>query len=313
MKNYFIVNPNSGKNSALKTVKNILANTDIDYEILSTEYPHHAMGIAKSVAERGEKCRIFAVGGDGSLFDVINGVVGYDNVEVGVIPCGSGNDYIKYYGDKDNFLTADYISNGVAMDIDLIKFKDKYCVNIASIGMDAYVCQQKEKMKFLSRISGNLAYIVSVFITFIFHMNERFKVKIDDNDFVDKEFLFIVAANGRYYGGTFNPTPDAIVNDGYIDAMTINKVSRFQVLGLINKYQKGEHKNIVELCKISRAKRVEVISEKEIPVNLDGELFDSKTAVFELIENAVKFVLPKKLIDKLPNVDNKQTAIINNN
>lgn len=308
MKNYFIVNPNSGKNIALKTIKSLLENKDLDYEIVTTEYAHHATGLAKAIAQRGEKCRIFACGGDGSLFDVVNGVVGYDNVEVGVIPCGSGNDYIKYYGDKKEFLNSDYISNGKSMPIDLIKFKDKYCINIASVGMDAYVCQQKEKMKFLSRISGNLAYIVALFITFIFHMSEKYKVKIDDNDFIEGEFMFIVAANGRYYGSSFNPTPDAVVNDGFIDAMTINKVSRFGVLGLIGKYQKGKHTSIKDLCSISRAKRVEVISEKEIPVNLDGELFDSKTAVFEMAENAVKFIVPEKLYEKLLKPNKKATV-----
>lgn len=309
MKNYFIVNPSSGNSSAMKTIKALIENEGFDYEIVTTEYAHHATGIARSLAERGAKCRIFAVGGDGSLFDVVNGVVGYDNVEVGVIPCGSGNDYIKYYGDKKEFLSSDYIKEGKALPIDLIKFQDKYCVNIASIGMDAYVCQQKERMKFLSRISGNLAYIAALFITFIFHMGGKFRVKIDNNDFIEKDFLFIVAANGRFYGGSFNPTPDAVVNDGFIDAMLINKVRRHQVFGLIGKYQKGKHINIKSLCSLTHAKRVEVISEKEIPVNLDGELFDSKTAVFEIAEKAVKFLVPSTLFDKIPKVEEKAVIL----
>ncbi len=308
MKTYFIVNPTSGNKSALKTIKSLTENFEFDFEIIETEYPHHATNIVKAIGQKGEKCRVFACGGDGSLFDVVNGAVGFDNVEVGTIPCGSGNDYIKYYGDKKHFLTSDYVENGKAMPIDLIKFNDKYCVNIASIGMDAYVCEQKEKLQFLSKISGSLAYIVALFITFIFHMSEKFKVKIDNGEVIEKEFMFIVAANGRYYGGSFNPTPDAVVNDGYIDAMTINKVSRLDVLNLIGKYQKGLHKNMKELCEIKHAKRVEVISEKTVPVNLDGELFDSKIAVFEMVENAVKFIVPTNLYE---NVCKKEMAIKN--
>ncbi len=296
MKNYFIVNPTSGNKTALKTIKNLIGDNDFDYEIIETEYQHHAINIVKNIAQKGEECRVFACGGDGSLFDVVNGAVGYDNVEVGIIPCGTGNDYIKYYGNKKDFLTNDYLFNGEAIDIDLIRFQDKYCVNIASIGMDAYVCQQKERLKFLSKISGKLAYIVALLITFLFHMSAKFKVKIDDEDFFERELMFIVAANGRYYGGSFNPTPNAIVNDGFIDAMTINKVSRLDVLSLIGKYQKGKHITLEDLCTIKRAKRVEVISEKTIPVNLDGELFDSNTAVFEMVESAVKFVIPSKLV-----------------
>ena len=301
MKTYFIVNPTSGNKTALKTIKSLISEKDFDYEIIETEYSHHAIKIVKAIGEKGEKCRVFACGGDGSLFDVVNGAVGFDNVEVGIIPCGSGNDYIKYYGNKSYFLSKEYILNGKSMPIDLIKFNDKYCVNIASIGMDAYVCQQKEKMKFLSKISGKLAYIVALFITFIFHMSEKFKVKIGDDEFFEKELMFIVAANGRYYGGSFNPTPNAVVNDGYIDAMTINKVSRLQVLGLIGKYQKGKHISLTDLVTLKKVKRVEVISEKVIPVNLDGELFDSDRAVFEMVEYAVKFIVPSELMEKANN------------
>ncbi len=295
MKTYFIVNPTSGNKTALKTIKSLINGKDFDYEIIETEYAHHAISIVKGIGEKGEECRVFACGGDGSLFDVVNGAVGFDNIEVGIIPCGSGNDYIKYFGEKKYFSTYDYIQSGKSMPIDLIKFNDKYCVNIASIGMDAYVCQQKEKMKFLSKISGKLAYIVALFITFIFHMSEKFKVKIGDDEFFEKELMFIVAANGRYYGGSFNPTPNAVVNDGYIDAMTINKVNRFQVLGLIGKYQKGKHIPLTDLVTLKRVKRVEVISEKKVPVNLDGELFDSDSAVFEMVEKAVKFIVPSDL------------------
>ena len=77
--------------------------------------------------------------------------------------------------------------------------------------------------------------------------------------------------------------------------MTINKVNRFQVLGLIGKFQKGKHISLDDLVTLKRVKRVEVISEKKVPVNLDGELFDSDSAVFEMVENAVKFIVPSDL------------------
>ena len=308
MKTYFIINPNSGNSSALKTVNGLVNNKAIDYEIISTEYAHHAKSIAKSIASRGEKCRIFACGGDGTLFDVVTGAVENQNVEIGVIPCGSGHDYIKYFGKKEDFLCDDNIINGIPLEVDLIKFKDKYCVNIASIGMDAYVCQQKNKLQLLSRISGNLSYIVSLFITFIFNMGGRFKVKVDDEEPVENDFLFIVAANGRFYGGSFNPTPNSIINDGFIDLLLLNKVKRYQVITLMRKYQQGKHLSIPNLCKLVHAKRVEVISEKEIPVNLDGELFDSKTAVFEIAEKAVKFIVPSKLYEKIPKAEEKTVA-----
>lgn len=308
MKTYFIVNPNSGNSSVLKTVKSLVQNKDIDYEIITTEYSHHAQEIAKNIAMRNKECRIFACGGDGTIFDVVNGAIGNENVEIGVIPCGSGNDYIKYFGKKEDFLCDDNIINGKPVEVDLIKFQDKYCVNIASIGMDAYVCKQKNKMQFLSRISGNLAYIVSLFITFIFNMGGRFKVKVDDGDYIEKDFLFIVAANGRFYGGSFNPTPNAVINDGFIDLLLLEKVRRYKVITLMRKYQQGKHLDIPNLCKLVHAKRVEVISKKVIPVNFDGELFDSESAVFEIAEKAIKFIVPLKIYEKIHKKEEKTVA-----
>lgn len=308
MKNYFIVNPVSGKNEALKVVKNLLKNADSDfnYEIIVTEFEHHATRIAKTIAERGEGCRIFACGGDGTLFDVVNGVVGYENVEVGVIPCGSGNDYVKTFAKAEDFLSPDNFCEGVSVPVDLIKFEDKYCINIASIGMDAFVVKQKNDMKKLSEFNGELAYIVSVFITFIKNMGGRFKVTVDDKDVYDRDFLFVVAANGRYYGGSFNPTPNACVNDGLIDILLLNSVSRFTVIKLLKKYQKGLHINLTDICKIVRGKRIVIESEKEIPVNVDGEIYNSAKITFEMVEKGVKFIVPKSVLNSNEALNDKR-------
>lgn len=312
MKNYFIVNPISGKNEALKVVENLLksADSDFDYEIIVTEYKHHATNIANAIAKRGENCRIFACGGDGTLFDVVNGVVGYENVEVGVIPCGSGNDYIKTFSKAQDFLSSDNFCDGVSIPVDLIKFEDKYCINIASIGMDACVVKQKNDMKKLSEFNGELAYIVSVFITFIKNLGGHFKVTVDDKDVYDKDFLFVVAANGRYYGGSFNPTPDALINDGLIDILFINSVSRFTIIKLLKKYQKGLHTGLTDICKFVRGKKVVIESEKEIPVNVDGEIYNSSKITFEMVEKGVKFIVPKSVLNSNKTLNDKKVPSI---
>lgn len=305
MKNYFIVNPISGKNEALKVVKNLIetAPEEFDYEIIVTEFKNHAVNIAKSIAERGENCRIFACGGDGTLFDVVNGVVGFDNVEVGVIPCGSGNDYIKSFSKAEDFLFVDNFLYGISKPVDLIKFEDKYCINIASIGMDAFVVQQKNNMKKLSEFNGKLSYIVSVFITFIKNMGGHFKVTIDDDRVYDKDFLFVVAANGKYYGGSFNPTPNAVLDDGYMDVMLINSVSRFTVVRLLTKYQKGLHTGL-KICETVKAKKVLIESDKDIPVNVDGEIYNSSKIKFETAEKGIRFILPKSVFLSQENKEN---------
>ena len=114
MKHYFLQNPNSGKNQKVDVIKECVIpaaeKAGIDYEIYDTTCKGDATRFCHEKAEEakqaGENVRFYAVGGDGTLYEVVNGVVGYDNVEFTVVPKGSGNDYIRLYGTEDQFLNV---------------------------------------------------------------------------------------------------------------------------------------------------------------------------------------------------------------
>lgn len=313
MKYLFLVNPISGSGSAAKLMPVIETECklrQLDYEIVKTSSKDDAKRVIGSMLPITDKLYVYVLGGDGSLYDAVNAAALHKNVSVGIIPCGSGNDFVRSFGDKSLFLDIAAQLDGKSVPIDLIRCNDSYSVNIASLGMDAEVANHQKRMRLLSKINGSLSYIVSVFTAFIFNMNSKFKI-IADGEVLDGTYLFVVSANGRFYGGGFQPTPMANLRDGFIDLMLINAVSRFKVIKLMKCYREGKHLAIKGLCKHRRVKRVEVHTEKVMTMQMDGELFSSDSFVFEMIKGGLNFIVPCSIdIDNMPclaeSLDKKQ-------
>ena len=294
MKYLFLVNPISGSGSAAKliyVIENECKKRGLDYEIVKTTSKDDAKSTIDRLAPICDKLYVYVLGGDGSLFDAVNAAALRKNVSVGIIPCGSGNDFVRSFGDKKLFLDIAAQLDGKSVPIDLVRHNNDYSVNISSLGMDAEVAHHQKRMRLLSKINGSLSYIVSVFTAFIFNMNNRFKI-IADGETLDGTYLFVVISNGRFYGGGFQPTPMSSIRDGYIDLMLINAVSRLKVVQLMNCYREGKHLDIKGLCKHRRVKRIEVHTEKNMTMQMDGELFCGNSFVFEMIAGGLNFIVP---------------------
>ena len=149
MKHYFVENPVSGKNNPIDIIKEKVIpaaeEAGIDYEVYVTKERGDAIRfVREKAAEAGdETVRFYAVGGDGTLYEVVNGAVGFPNAEVSVIPKGSGNDYIRLYGDRESFLDVPQLINGIPLKVDCLKVEDddsgwtEVAINQASMGFDA--------------------------------------------------------------------------------------------------------------------------------------------------------------------------------
>lgn len=295
MNHIFIINPVSGKGNATKIIpeiERVMKKLSYSYEIQITTHPHHATEIAKNAALNNSAVRIYSCGGDGTLNEVVNGVANFKNVEIGAIPLGSGNDFIKSIGQKVDFESIKGQVLGSSMPIDLIKSKDRYCINICSCGFDSEVVGRKNKMRFLSKVSGAFSYFVSTFISLATNMKNHFIVTVDDNEPIEKDFLFVLAANGKYYGSSFKPTPNAEINDGLMDVMLINTLPRYKFVKLLGKYKTGEHIHLTDLCTNYLAHKVNIKSDKEFAVNMDGEVTMAKDITFEIVKNGTNFILP---------------------
>lgn len=297
MKHVFIINPIAGKKDQSSTLINQIENVYAgeEYYIELTKYEGHAIELAKQYAMNGDDVCIYACGGDGTLFEVVNGMYAYPNASFAMIPIGTGNDFIKYFKSeytKEDFQNLLATKNGEVVDCDLLKCNDQVCLNIASVGFDARVVQKVKHYKKWPLVNGTMAYLLSVVHSFFASMKFRYPLRIDGRDVAAKDYIFIVAANGTYYGGGFNPTPDGKINDGLIDMLTIDAVSRIRVLTLIKVYQEGKHLDY-DICHHEQCKELQVLG-KDIVLNMDGETIVVDDPKIRILPSALKLVLPKK-------------------
>ncbi|MBE6762433.1 MAG: diacylglycerol kinase family lipid kinase [Ruminococcaceae bacterium] len=299
MKYVFIINPTAGKGKLqapfVESVKEYFNKSGGEYEIFYTSKQGEAMEYSKKLAQSGEELRIYACGGEGTAYEVLNGIYGYDNVTLGVVPCGSANDYISYYSDKELFLDVPALIDGDELEVDLIKMGDKYALNSCSIGMDAMVASHMSKFKKWPFVSGKMAYVLALIYTFFSKMGVNLKIKIDDGEkIIEQKSLFAVVANAPYYGGGFYPTPKAEPFDGILDYSVISVVKRLKILSLLDDYRAGTHVGL-DICKIGTCQKLEVVADREVPINMDGEITYSNKATFEIVKKGIKLVLPKTI------------------
>ena len=298
MKHLFIVNPVCGKGISIERCTNGIVETmtelGIDnYEIYTTKAPRDGYEYAKKEVEKGEHIRVYACGGDGTLYEVVNACACHENAEVAAFPLGSGNDFIRIFGDKKDLRNvADHV-NGTVMDFDLIKCGDQYAINQCSMGVDAEVCAKQADFKKLPLLSGEAAYTAALLYCFIGRMKSRFTIQIDDEEPFTSDVLFCVAGNSRWYGGGYKAVPNAMPNDGLIDCVMVKSDrSPIKLLPLISVYKNGQHLDL-DITTVRRCKKVRVESKNPAAVNVDGECAYVTEREFKLLESAITFVVPK--------------------
>lgn len=296
MKHIFIINPVAGKGKFMAQLKPEIENYgklhNLDYEIIVPDAAGKAIGIVKDIADLGEEVRFYACGGDGTLYEVINGAYNHPNAEVAVIPLGSGNDFIRLFGTKEQFLNIDAQVNGTAVALDAIKSGDRVAVNQCSMGLDAEVCAKQAYFKKNPLLSGEGAYYASLLYCVTKKTNMTFTIQIDDGEPFTQKTLFCLCANSRWYGGGFMGAPLAMPDDGLLDFVVMkNDMNLFQMLGMVNLYKAGKHLGM-DRVRFVRGKKLTVHSDVPAAVNYDGECEYVNDCTFELMEKAVNFVIP---------------------
>lgn len=294
MRVLFIVNPVAGKGHALKIVPSIKSTmesiTDTQYEIVYSKEPWDAEKIARDYAEKGTDI-VFAVGGDGTVNEVANGLVN-TNTAMAIIPGGTGNDFIRSLGITGSpceIIQRTLKGNRKKIDIGLIN--GRYFVNISSVGFDAEVAIAAQKAKKFF-ISGSAAYVAGLISVIFTSRPKAIKMKADNIE-VSDSILLVAVANGKYYGGGMKAAPDAVIDDGLFDICFISHIAKIKMFFLFPLFMKGKHKIIREV-KFYRASRVTIEAEKPIYINIDGEIIQDTNVTFELIKGGLAIAMPSQ-------------------
>ena len=291
----FIINPAAGSRDRTKVyqqiVEEVCAQKGVDYEIRVSQEPGHCQQLAREAALSGKEYRIYACGGDGTLNEVAAGAAGFDNVSVTVFSGGSGNDFTKLFSNPEAFRDLERLMDSEEVSFDMIRCNGDLALNICSVGLDARIGTDVSSYKRLPLLSGFRAYAASTVVNVIRGIAEHYVVEVDGQR-IDGDQTLICACNGRYYGGGFNPVPEADPTDGLLDILLIKKVSRLQVAKVIGKYKSGRYRELPQFVRHFRTDRVKIICDKLTPINLDGELRMAKEVTMAIAKEKLRFFFP---------------------
>ena len=296
MKHLFIINPAAGSRDRSREYSDAIRMAcnarRLRYEIRVSMGPGDCTKIAREAAATGEEVRIYACGGDGTLNEVVTGVVGYHNAAVTMYSGGSGNDFVRMFDDSKSFSDLDRLLDAQESEFDLIRVNQDYALNICSVGLDARIGTDVSNYKRIPLLQGFRAYVVSTIVNVIRGIGEHYIVEIN-GERIDDEQTMICVCSGRFYGGGFNPVPEADPGDGVLEVLIVKKVSRLQVPGVVGKYKAGKYRELSELIRHFRTDRLTIHCDRPTPINLDGEMRMAKDIHISVAEEKVRFFHPK--------------------
>ena len=320
----FVVNPVAGRvdiKFCEELIKKICTLRNVKYEIKISEKAGDIAQLSGEAAQKGADY-IYAIGGDGTLNEAVNGIVGavssaevVDGATVSMpvlvpVPCGTGNDFVRAIDSGDVYSkyvkrinsakkgsdeykdalcgliesAVDNCSNVKLMDMG---FADgRYFINVASVGFDAEVAYNACKYKKKRFIPNSLAYYVSVFTTLIKYRPKFVEIVYDDVCFVNTEVTLVAVANGRFYGGGVMAAPNADLFDRLFDVLTVDPVKRRQIPSFFPKYAKGKHEKL-PIAHFKRCSKVKISCKDGIALNLDGEITVTNNVVFNMCDRQI--------------------------
>ena len=298
MKHLFIINPAAGSRDRTEmytaAIHAACKPKALDYRIEVSAAPGNCTRLAREAAQTGEEYRIYACGGDGTLNEVAAGAAGFENAAVTVFSGGSGNDFVKLFDDPKAFFDLERLLDAEETRFDMIRCNDDYALNICSVGLDARIGTDVAKYKRIPLLHGFSAYAASTVINLFKGISEHYVVEVE-GETIDAQQTFVCVCNGRYYGGGFNPVPEADPTDGLLDVLLVKKVHLLQVPAIIGKYKNGRYRELSDLVKHYRTDRIVIRCDKLTPVNLDGELRTAQVAEMSVADEKLRFFYPRGL------------------
>ena len=299
MKHIFIINPTAGKYDSRQRIyemaEHLRSAHGLDVQCILTKKQGHATEIARKLCQTGEPLRFYACGGDGTVNEVANGIIGYDNAAMTVIPVGTGNDFLKNFGDDmEKFRDAENLWDGPQFPMDAIDVNGRVALTIACSGIDARVARDVHKYSESPLLDGKGSYIYSLAVNFLFKgIGTHWTITLDDVT-TEGDWSLVSVCNGRYYGGGFMPVAEARMDDGVLNTLVVREVNRRTFLKFVGPYSRGEYAKFPEYAHCSCPKVVHIHSEKpDIVTCLDGESVVNSDVTIKLHDKKLNFFGPE--------------------
>jgi diacylglycerol kinase (ATP) len=299
VKHVFIINPNAGKYDSRQRIYDMAdalrEKHGLDVQCILTKKQGHATELARRLCDSGEELRFYACGGDGTVNEVANGVIGYDNAAMTVIPVGTGNDFLKNFGGAAPlFADAENLWDGPQFPMDAIDVNGRIALTIACSGIDARVAADVHKYSESPLLDGKTSYIASLAVNFLFKgIASHWTVTLDD-EVIEDDFSLVAVCNGRYYGGGFMPVAEARMDDGVLNTLVVKKVSRVTFARFVGPYSKGGYSKFPEYAHCSTPQVIRIHSEKpDIVTCLDGECMTNSDVTIRMSEKKLNFFGPE--------------------
>ncbi|MCX7750522.1 MAG: diacylglycerol kinase family lipid kinase [Candidatus Bipolaricaulota bacterium] len=266
---YVILNPAADRGRAGARegeLRQALRAAGLSAQILRTERPGHGTELARRAVREGVKA-IAAAGGDGTVHEVAQALVGTDAC-LGILPMGSGNDYIRALGiPKDLAGAVAILARGEVRTVDVAEVAGEFALNSFGMGVEGQIAADYKRMRFLK---GELGYLYATILEVVRFRAFRAEVAGDGWSFAGK-LLSVSVMNGPYAGGGYRLAPHARVDDGALDVGLIGNYPRLVRFAVLPKTRDGSY---LQLKRVHgrRSQRVRIRTDRPLPVHMDGEL-----------------------------------------
>ncbi len=299
VQHFFVLNPAAGARSAQRRLEGELAKlAPLPYTLYITGGEGDAERFVRETCRSlSGPLRFYACGGDGTLGEVAGGAAGFPNAAVAAWPCGSGNDFVKYYGGESRFIDLKRQVSAGSLLVDLIRVSGRASINVVNIGLEAHAAATVGRLRGKPLVGGHRAYLIGTADAVLRHMKTNCVITADNQVLHEGPLLTASFASGQYIGGGYQCAPRAVNDDGLMDVCVMRPFSRATLVRLIGDYKRGKHLDspaFAPYLRYARAGKVNITLEKEAALCLDGEIIKGRAFDLEIIPRAVRFILPER-------------------
>jgi diacylglycerol kinase family enzyme len=308
MKHLLIINPksfpeNRGMSEFISSVKQILGD---NATVIISRYPRYAISkvhnFLKEATGQNEHVRVYAVGGDGILFDCLNGILRYPETELASVPYGNANDFLRSFGSENIplFRDIELLSKSPSVSTDIIEYGENSALSIVSMGLEGSAILVTEKMAkrlsiipFMRKLIPTLYTLGAVVVIFNKKLRSQYyNVTIDGVDY-SGEYVDINIGNSFGNGGKNASNPYAIPNDGFLDAVFVKKLPLLKLLTAVGPFVRGDSDKYPEFFFHVRFKELTANSPQSIRICADGEAFYTSEVNIHINPCAVNILAPE--------------------